>query len=702
MIPLHKALVRVPSSSKTISLLGVLHKWAPLFLVSSLSLFVELAMIRWVSGEVRLFAYFKNLPLMAAFLGLSIGFALVGRGRDYHRTLPVLFAIFTFMVIGFSWATADRMIIYPGGGDEFYWFPAQFSFWVSLTIFLAVVVVFFLMIMFLFIPLGQLVGDEMARHRPVQSYVVNILASLVGVWIFTVLSYLRTSPLMWFGLFVAGFAFYWIQRFQVSWVMLAFLAAPLVAIGVLDVGATWSPYSRLSMSEKTLSVANGEAVKIGYELDVQQVFYQNAIDLSDEFIHRVNSPELAGMAVTYNLPYQLVNPGSKSLIVGAGMGNDAAAALRNNMGSVKAVEIDPSIVQFGRKYHPERPYDDPRVQIVIDDARSYFNNHGEKFDVIVFGLLDSHSLLSSVSSVRLDSYVYTLESFQQVKKLLNNEGIVALTFATNNTWIGERLGRMLASIFGVGQVYYYEGDWGTTYIVGSVSDAEASLNHLEPWKANPSLDSLPLTSDDWPYLYMHGRKIPAAYWQSLLLIGVLCIFLISRSFPEAMRPSWHFWLLGAAFLLIEVKSITELALLFGTTWLVNSFAISGVLLMALVANLLVLRIKRINLRFVYLLLFISLAFNLFFPLSRLADLITVLRGVVSTAVLTLPLLFAGIIFSESLRRYGDTSKPLASNFSGSVFGGMLEYASIWWGVKSLSMIAIVLYAGALLANRFRK
>ncbi len=58
-------------------------RWWPLFLTSSLGLFFELAVIRWVAGEVRLFSYFKNLSLLAAFLGLSVGFALVGKGRNF-------------------------------------------------------------------------------------------------------------------------------------------------------------------------------------------------------------------------------------------------------------------------------------------------------------------------------------------------------------------------------------------------------------------------------------------------------------------------------------------------------------------------------------------------------------------------------------------------------------------------------------------
>ena len=48
------------------------------------------------------------------------------------------------------------------------------------------------------------------------------------------------------------------------------------------------------------------------------------------------------------------------LIAGGGMGNDAAAAVRNGAGSVDVVEIDPLIVSKGRDIHFERPYNNPR------------------------------------------------------------------------------------------------------------------------------------------------------------------------------------------------------------------------------------------------------------------------------------------------------------------------------------------------------
>jgi len=161
-------------------------------------------------------------------------------------------------------------------------------------------------------------------------------------------------------------------------------------------------------------------------------------------------------------------------------------------------------------------------------------------------------------------------------------------------------------------------------------------------------------------------------------------------------------LLGAAFLLIEFKSITELALLFGTTWLVNALAISGVLLMALLANLLTLQVPRIRLGLVYSLLFLSLAASYLIPLEWFITLAPALRAIVGTIFLSLPMFFAGLIFSESLRRAGETARPLASNLSGSFAGGVLEYGSLLWGVKSLYLIAIVVYAGAWLVAMTRK
>ena len=683
---------------------GFFSKWWPLFLISFLGLFFELAVIRWVSGEVRLFSYFKNLPLLAAFLGLALGFGLVGKGRDYRSSFAPLLLLFSLVVLGVGFFSSDYMA-YPARADDFVWYTAPVSYWASLAVFLGMVLIFFLLIVMLFIPLGQATGEEMAEHDPVPAYVVNILASLMGVWVFSLVSYLETPPILWLALSMLGTGVYFTYRRAFSKIGLLLFVITLGVVGVFSKQATWSPYQRLDLSPAYLEASDDrEPIEIGYLLNVQQVFYQQAIDLSDDFLEPLQGafPDLEDMAFSYNLPYLLLPEGSRVLIVGAGMGNDAAAAIRGGVAHVDAVEIDPTILEFGRQFHPEQPYADPRVTAIVDDARSYFTDCQETYDAIIFGLLDSHTLLSGMSNVRLDSFIYTLESFEQVREHISDDGFVMVTFVVGAPWIEERIGRILTTVFSPELVFVHQGFVGTSFVAGSIPPDDLARAQLVPWQPDPSQSSVPITTDDWPYLYMRTKIIPPAYWQALLLIALLFLLLATRKFPEAIRPDWHFWPLGAAFLLIEFKSITELALLFGTTWLVNALAISGVLIMVLAANLIVLRRARVNLRWAYALLLASLLGLYFFPLEILTGIHLPIRIIVSVFLLSMPLFFSGLIFSESLRISGETSKPLASNLSGTMVGGMLEYGSLVWGIKSLYLIAIVVYLAAFLIFTRRK
>ena len=97
----------------------------------------------------------------------------------------------------------------------------------------------------------------------------------------------------------------------------------------------------------------------------------------------------------------LLHPNPQSyLIVGAGAGNDAAGGLRHGVKHITAVEIDPAIIELGRALHPENPYTSPDVELVNDDARSYFATSNKKFDVIAFGLLDSHTTTAMSAAMR--------------------------------------------------------------------------------------------------------------------------------------------------------------------------------------------------------------------------------------------------------------------------------------------------------------
>jgi spermidine synthase len=681
-----------------------LSRWTHLFLISTVSLFLEMAVIRWASSEVRLLSYFKNLLLLAAFLGLAIGFGLVGKKKINWKQFTINLVLFIAITLLLSWATSERYLAYPGSHQEFLWFNQEVAFWASWITYLGTILLFFILIMLLFMPLGHATGEEMAKHQPVPAYIVNLLASIAGVWLFALVSYFRTVPAVWFGLALILIGYYIYSLDSLPWITLFSFIVVIAVLSVSNQDTVWSPYQRLEVENLVVTVEDtGEVIQLGHTVSVQQIFFTTSLNLSEEFVARYKDtiPILEDYTFIYDLPYQLTTDKSKVLIVGGGLGDDAAAAIRNGARSIDLVEIDPSIVEFGLTLHPEDPYHHPSVNLIVDDARSFFEKSGKKYNVIAFGFLDSQTLLSSLSNIRLDSFVYTVNSFEEVKLLLEKDGIVSVGFAHTTSWITERIGRMLAQVFDPGSIYIFQSPTGIAFIIGPIPPEQISASKLTPWEPSPEFDDLPIPTDDWPYLYMRRRMIPDTYLMGLLVIGFVAFLFIKRTFAEALNPDWHFWFLGAAFLLMEFRSITEFALLFGTTWMVNVLAISGVLMMALAANLFVLRWNLIGLQTAYILLLASIGFNFFFPIDELIGLSYGVRALFSMVLLSLPLFFAGLIFSISLKQANDTSRPLASNLSGAVAGGALEYTSLIWGVKNLYLVAAVLYLAAYLSH-FRK
>jgi len=63
-----------------------------LVLSSVLGLYLELMLIRWISSEIRIFAYFKNFVLIACFLGFGLGCYLARRAISILTLcVPVVF-----------------------------------------------------------------------------------------------------------------------------------------------------------------------------------------------------------------------------------------------------------------------------------------------------------------------------------------------------------------------------------------------------------------------------------------------------------------------------------------------------------------------------------------------------------------------------------------------------------------------------------
>jgi len=679
--------------------LGSMRSVLPLFLTSFVALYFELVVIRYLSAEIRIFAYLKNPALIASFFGIGLGMLLEKPPSPLKRVFPLM-TVVLFCLIKF--ASPLRLVHLPIPTPDYVVVTLQpiapkgqwFGLWllVMMLVYLTVVPGIMYLVTGFFVVLGGLVGERLKQLPPLQGYGVNLAGSLAGILAFTALSYYDTPPLIWIlvGL-LAVVPFFLRQR----WAIPAFILV-VFAMALPQANTYWSPYYRITWEQAM--PPPGWDRPATYWVEVNHDYHQKMLDLSREFTARFPDAEPNRSALsTYELPYRLVPNPQQVLVVGAGTGNDVAAALRHGAAHVDAVEIDPLILGLGRKLHPEHPYDSPRVSVFVDDARAFFKKTNKRYDLIVFGYLDSQTLLSSFSSIRLDNYVYTLESFREARSLLRESGSLVLAFsAGSRSFLKDRLFATLGRAFDAAPAAYFTGydTTGVVYVEGKAAKSTRLGEFPEISKELQSHQSstLPAT-DNWPFLYLESRTIPFAIWSVLGLYLYLATIVLKRHVPLrsfARRDGLHLFALGAGFMLLETKGVTELSLLFGSTWIVNAVVIAAFLFMGLLANTLVI-FRPFARLFPYCLLFALLAFGMFLPYSVLDGLPPLQKVFASGVLVGLPVFFSGLVFSRSLRDVVRPAQALGINLLGAVVGGVLENLVMVGGTRMLGILALLLY-----------
>jgi len=696
-------------------LMGNRRAVVDLFLASALSLFVELIFIRWVASELKVFSFYRNLALIGAFLGLGLGFAAFRRDQGltwFSRWYLILtaVAVVCVMAIGRNPAVSSITTV-DVSSTEFIWPQVQFidpALGPLLNLlFYATMLAIFILITVIFIPLGELVASKFAPFEPLPGYTVNVLGSLVGIALYALISFLGWPPAIWFSIAGLG-ALYFLPRVALPRraVAIALAALPVLLTWLWPTGAErtlWSPYYRIDLN--SVYAAEQPDIKTGYDLSVNQAFHQYILNLSPAFVS-ANRDKLAEHirlhTMEYDSPYQAAPRLDRILVVGAGTGNDVAAGLRAGAKHITAVEIDPVILDLGIELHPEHPYQDTeRVTQITADARSIFRRDTSAYDLIIFGLLDSHTLLGSASSVRLDNFVYTVESLAEARHLLAPDGVMALSFAVpeGRPWIGLRLYRNLADVFGHPPQVYTVGSGITMFLIARdplPDDVIAGSGAVRAagYSYHPEI---PPATDDWPYLYLQNRLIPDTYLIILSAVILLSVLFVRKALPDFKQFNLHLFLMGAAFFMLETKSTTEMALLFGSTWVVNAVVIGAILVMIILANIVVIRFKLTDLRPYYGLLALMLLFNYFVPVSSFLGLDTFWRFTLASVAVAAPLFFAGLIFAIAFKQVKSIESALGSNLIGAVLGGIVEYASLITGIRGLYLLALALYALSALA-----
>jgi spermidine synthase len=676
-----------------------MQRYLPIFQVCLTILFVELLMIRWISTEVSIFAYLQNSILIACFLGLGVGLIEPKPGDQLTRLLRPLLVLTAFLSIPQSQHYARTASSVLGGFHDFtVWNDTGAERFTQVVV--ALLVTLFILgccwaiMVQLGAELGRLLGQ--AQNR-IAAYSADMLGSMAGVWLFTVLAYLSLPPQAWFLVLAVVLFSYPAFRKPIPGLG-CLLMLGLVSISAIQ-GAprqtTWTPYQKLEFKP----LPDGEWVVVVNNSGFQQI-QNNASELS--------KPRPERLVHQYNLPARLAGNPQRALIVGAGTGNDVAGMLRNSQAHIEAVDIDPVLLRFGSDIHPEKPYQSARVHVTVNDARASIQSMPPgSFDVIVFGLLDSHTT-PNLSNARLDNFVYTRESIQAAARLLKPHGVLVLLFHAQREYIGSRLYNTVKSVFQqepmVFMVPKTEWGWGgMAFVVGSTATVNQSLASdpllLQFIEANAMKGANPdviSTTDSWPYLYIEKPSIPSLFW----ILGAMFLSLWVASsrlrYGRILGPDLrhgeelYLMLLGASFSLVQVFSICKASIVFGSTWLVNSAAISGILVMILIANLL-LPVVKLSRTKVTLLLSLSCFGLAFLPMSKLLSLPPLLRFAVAAALSGLPMVASGILFGRAFKVSPNPGRALGANLFGAMLGGALQLITFQWGIPSLMVLAGLIY-----------
>ena len=329
----------------------------------------------------------------------------------------------------------------------------------------------------------------------------------------------------------------------------------------------------------------------------------------------------------------------------------------------------------------------------IDDGRAFLYRTDKEYDLILLALPDSLTLVTGQLGAAGELPVHP-GGDRVGARPPRPGGVFAMYNYYREAWLIDRLRGHLAEVF------------GHAPCIDTLTPAKGRpIAMLGPMTPTPSTATAPATrsapparrrrrTDDQPFPYLNDRSIPGFY---VVTIGSSC-WRVAAGGPgvagrcaQMLRYSDLFFM-GAAFLLLETKSVVQFALLFGTTWFVNALVFLGVLVSVLAAVLLTQRATFRHPGRLYLVLLAGLALAWRCRPSALLTLDFVPRFVVAVLLAFLPIFVANLIFAQRFKSTSVGPPPaFGANLLGAMFGGLLEYASLIIGYRMLLPVVAVLH-----------
>lgn len=649
-----------------------------LLLASLLMSFVEMMLIRWVSSNIYQIFFFANFILIASFLGIGIGFLCVNKTKPYFKFSPILLSL--LVLACYLYSTEYALKLNAVGNLDYYVSPLKAH---TLPIFLTLPLIFIAVVATL-ASIADAVARSFKQLPSLSAYRLEVLGTLIGIIIFSGLCLLESPPLAW-GIVIV--CLYLILFFDTRHTQNNLLT-------IIQFGALTLLLSVFYQETMTPNHFWSAYYKIQVKPFAADSYVVNVNGLAQQIIEPLEQRKK--IKPFYIKPYEHM-PANISLdnvlVIGAGTGGDVAIVLAQGAKHVDAVEIDPALYHLGQKLNVNKPYDDARVSVIINDGRAFLQQTSKQYDLIIYALTDSLMLVPGLSSVRLENYLYTQEGLTAAANHLKPNGVFTIYNYYGVRWFADRLANTLNIIYQHPPCFdtYSAPDYWATVL--TISPNQTLLHCPTHWQSSHQTYEQPAT-DYHPFIYLQENTLPFVYAVGLLCMGLITLFLMRGAGVSLPVIGRHIdlFLMGAAFLLLETQSIMSYALLFGTTWFVNSLVFIGILFSVYLAIEVTARVKQFNLFLLYGLLMLSLLVVWIVPIRELLAFSGYVRFLIATCLTFTPIFIANLIFATRFDEAAISTDALGANILGAVLGGFLEYSALMIGYQHFALIILFLYS----------
>ncbi|MEW6125501.1 MAG: hypothetical protein AB1757_00445 [Acidobacteriota bacterium] len=134
----------------------------------------------------------------------------------------------------------------------------------------------------------------------------------------------------------------------------------------------------------------------------------------------------------HSLAYHLKNANANVAIIGPGGGFDVATALVFDARHITAVEINPIIARDVMSSEPFKTYNggiyqQPKVQLEVDEGRSFIRRSSDRYDVLQATMVDTWAATAAGAFSLTENNLYTVEAFKDYANHLTEDGVFTMT-----------------------------------------------------------------------------------------------------------------------------------------------------------------------------------------------------------------------------------------------------------------------------------